>query len=597
MKTAHSPASPDRTMRLPLLWILLLFLWNTTSLQGQFFEESIAPAATVHEDAWDGMQIPGTPNFVTLSNTTAYGHNLLALTILDPAGNILQRSVVWDVPNPGSTVFGASLDVDLDASGVPQGFYITGARMYNGISEMIVIHTNMAGFPTWVQSLPVFSSAGTIQYYDAGVSVERQPNGDVIAIGKSTDLSTGIGEMIAARFTPAGIMVWSNRYRHGSLVGSLVPAESCNGNGGNPAVPVVAVTGAFVTGPAPGNMHTFGSCINAATGAEIWRSTYNSGLFIDEGLDIVQKPTNGPFMIVGQATSTAGGISLWIVNAVPTSGALVAGSPAYYTANGDLIGRDVCLNAAGNRAIIAGLFRRQVAGSITNLAFLMQISFQGCANPNWTRSYLGSSPHPQGTESVNRVGAPNVPGYLLTTDALPQSWGGATYGNHPIYVDVNGFHTYTGDCPILAFSTTRTCAGTRTQLQRVRTPFPWMPIQLNWEILTNTVAACDGVPPAPLTGFEDRDQSLTVIEPGLSVYPNPVNVGEDLRMIHDGNLGEINLSLFDLNGRKWWEKQWEIADESESSVLIIPTASLPSGTYVLHLQTGDRVRAVKVVVH
>ena len=602
MKTTLSSFVKQQTILVFALFLTDFLMSFSGTLSAQpLFEENIAPSPNIPEDAWDGKQIPTTPNFVMLSNTMQYGRDLIALTILNPMGAIIQRTVVWDVPNTTAALYGAAVDVDLNTAGMPAGFFITGTRLINGLSEMIVIRTDMAGFPTWTQSLPVFNAAGLVQFRDAGVSLERQPNGDVVAIGKSMDLSGNLSQMIAARFTAGGALVWSRRYRTGNSPGSIIPAESCNGMAGNPLVQVVAVTGAYVTGLAPGVTHTFASCINAATGTELWRCTYNSGLASDEGYDIVQKPTSGPFMIVGKASTAAGPANLWILNVTASTGALPAGASTYYTTGvGDIVGRDVCLNSLGNRALIAGMLDRPVAGTFTLNAFLMQISFGNCASPNWTKVYTASTPNTAGTESVNQVvvAGPNVAGYILTTDGLPQSWGGATQAAHPIYVDVAGNHPYGGDCPIVNMTVTKTCAGTRTNLQKPKVNYPWMPIALNWEILVNAMAICDGVLPAPLAGSEDRNENDPVIEitPGVKVSPNPAAAGENLQIVLEGYAESITLSLFDMTGRKLIENDLGFDPEGESISYALPTENLAGGTYILQVRSGQKLNTVKIVI-
>lgn len=599
MKTTFRSFVKQQTKHVVAVFFAVFFIFCSAHLQAQpLFEESIAPSMTIPEDAWDGKQIPTTSNFVMLSNTIQYGHNLIGLTILNSSGGIVQRTVVWDFSNTSASLFGTSIDVDLTATGSPAGFFITGARVVNGQSQMFVTRTDMAGMPTWTQSLPIANTTGTIQFRDGGISIERQPNGDVVAIGRSTDLTSNLGQMIAARFTAAGALVWSNRYRSGNVVGSIIPAESCNGNAGNPLVQVVAVAGAFVN--AAGVRRTFGSCIDAATGVELWRTYYSSGLTSDEGLDIVQKGTSGVFMMVGRATNGASPATLWILNLTANTGALPAGASAYYTSNGELIGRDVCLSTTGSRAVIAGTYNRPAAGAFVNNAFLMQISFNNCAVPNWTKVYTASSPNPIGTENVTPViaGSSSVAGYFLTTDGNPQTWGGGNPGAHPIYVNTAGNHPYGGDCPILTLPVTPTCVGTRTNLQKVKTAYPWTPVTLNWEILVNVRAACDGVPPAPLTSPDERSEGAAIVEiaPGVTVSPNPAFVGENLQVVLDGYADNIVLSLFDMTGRKLIENNLGFDPEGESLTYTLPTEKLAGGTYILQVRSGQKINTVKIMI-
>jgi hypothetical protein len=119
---------------------------------------------------------------------------------------------------------------------------------------------------------------------ECGVSLERQSNGDIIAVGTSANYETGNNRFIVARLRPNGTLVWCNRY--GSVQGlQFYPNESCNGlrNG----MPVIAVVGQVLEN---GQGHTFLSCIRADNGLELWRRRYDSNGYHDDGNDVVPHP-------------------------------------------------------------------------------------------------------------------------------------------------------------------------------------------------------------------------------------------------------------------------------------------------------------------
>ncbi len=459
-----------------------------------------------------------------------------------------------------------------------------------------MFRTTLTGVPTWVHYLPNFSAAGTVDYEEEGVSIERQANGDIIFVGRSRQLSTGTQRMVAGRYTAAGGFVWMNRY-HPPAGTHIIPAESCNGLRGANNTPVVGVTGQYIDTQGIG--HTFGSCINAATGAEFWRRAYSSTLLFDEGYDIVMNPTTKRFMMVGRAINTTGQNNLWVLNVPTATGALAVGASTVYSLpnGGDWAGRDVNLTTAGNRAVVAGVARfANTTGSISTRAFLMELPFTNFAVPIWTRVYQGTEPIASGSESVVPVVATGaaIAGYFITTDALPSNSGWTTHGAHALYVGTTGLHTI-ADCPISSLQSTKVKMGSNITLAKTKNivDMPWM--QLITQTFPPLVAACDGIMPPPFNGGSDdreADNTLKIsTNTALKVVPNPVAAGDFFRVDFAEETAQAALQLFDLSGKLVWQNTLENTTSAQ-----VPTADLPVGTYLLRCQTTAGLQTARVVI-
>ncbi|RRO23895.1 T9SS type A sorting domain-containing protein, partial [Flavobacteriaceae bacterium 14752] len=79
---------------------------------------------------------------------------------------------------------------------------------------------------------------------------------------------------------------------------------------------------------------------------------------------------------------------------------------------------------------------------------------------------------------------------------------------------------------------------------------------------------------------------------GLSIYPNPAN---DILNINLGqNSSQIeNLTLFDLNGRQVYQKQFEDNQTQESQ---IDVSQLSNGVYLLTVKTENNQFDRKIII-
>ena len=94
-----------------------------------------------------------------------------------------------------------------------------------------------------------------------------------------------------------------------------------------------------------------------------------------------------------------------------------------------------------------------------------------------------------------------------------------------------------------------------------------------------------------ITGIDE------VVKSGFNaaVYPNPVSEVMNL-VINPGKSGNALVSLLDISGRTVLTRRYDLQPE-ELSTLRIPVSGLPSGIYMLKIQSGSNVISRKVVVN
>ncbi len=580
------------------LLCLSLALFFNQNLGLAQWEQTASFSKTITENAWDGLQHVGSPaEMVSVATFDPMGlsHIVIHRTV-GAAGATGSYTHVWE-PNFPLTV--QSVALDINTAGVTIGYFITGSRGAAGARQMIIIRATIDGVPTWCRYLPNMVVGGVVDYDEGGVAVERQANGDVIAIGRSKQLSTGVKRMIAARFTAAGVPVWSFRYHPPAGTG-IVPAESCNGRNG--LNDVVAVTGKYID--AGGIERTFACSILASTGAEQWRRYYASPNLGDEGLDIVQNPATKRYTIVGRSLVTAAsGEQLWVVN-IAASGAISAGN-VYSMSTGNLVGRDVCLNTASTKCVIAGIRGFvNTAGVYVRRTFLCELPFTNGALPTWFNIYDGTNPDPKGSDSVNPtvVGGGSIAGYMVTTDHIPTNSGWTTYGAHTIHTDIVGMNGL-ADCPIFTGTLAKVTGATNATLAKTKTACTWVTFQPQWQLVPPQKAICDGIMPPPIgNGSDDRadnsslDNSLKINEnQAVQVFPNPAAAGQVVTLRFQSEQGQAaSISLFDLSGKL--VRQVEATTENQETRVELPTSELPSGTYLVRLQTPTGLQTARLIL-
>lgn len=447
----------------PLSWCFLLFgaLLFTSPVQAQLFETTLGIAAT-QEEVQDSKPING-GKYIVLANTQSFGPaNMISLTRLNALGLQEMTVTLNDQNNPNVPYFGTAIELDMSAGGAHTGYFISGFRKIGTVHQIILIRTDLNGNMTWLKILPAANSND-----ERSVSVERQANGDVTVVGNAKNTSNGVNSFVVARFSSAGAQIYSFRYVAGTAnpVGTGFEAlEACNGF--RAGAPVVAVTGKT-------NSHTFLSCIDAATGNELWRRIYNSGFNNDQGTDVVYKAANGAaepaaFMIVGSA-----GIphpQMWVVRADPATG--ISNSKMYLPGPGisssGFTATAVTLDMTGTKAAIAGRLIGQTSPTtFLNATFAMVLPFYGSELPDWTRYYEGSNPAGVGKESISRI---TSSGYLIGCSAR---LGGAPASDiHAIRVNATGENGPQG-CDTEKLTPTKTTVGTSQVTSFAKTAAAW----------------------------------------------------------------------------------------------------------------------------
>jgi len=457
ISTFQNRFNPSKSLR----WCLLLFatILYTASMHAQLFETTFGIAATL-EETQDSKPING-GRYIVLANTQSFGPaSKISLTRLNPLGQIEMTMALSDPNNPTVPYFGTAIDLDINANNAHVGYFIAGYRKIATGNQVILIRTDLNGAMTWLKVLPAPN-----KHDERAVSVERQANGDVTVVSNSRNLVNNVNAFVVARFSSAGAQLWSFRYNTGTTGApgtGFEALEACNGFRGN--IAVVAVTG-------KSNNHTFLSCINAATGAELWRRTYNSGSQNDQGTDVVYKAANGAvepaaFMIVGMAGAPHP--SMWVVRADPATG---ISSSKIYTPGinfSGFVATAVTLDITGKKAAIAGrLITPLTQPSPVNAVFAMVLPFYGTELPDWTRYYEGSNQAGTGKESISRI---TSGGYFIGSGAR---LGGALSSDiHAIRVNASGENGSQG-CETQKLTPVRTPGGTSQVTPFAKTATAW----------------------------------------------------------------------------------------------------------------------------
>ncbi len=597
--TSASFQKPQAKKFIQFLACAFCLLMMGTPLFAQF--ETTLGIASGNEESWDGKPIAGGSS-ILLSNTFSFGAGKILLSRLTGTGAQALNVTLHDATYPTVEFSGRAIESDLNATGAHTGYFITGQRKLAAGAQMILLRTDLNGNVTWARFLPSPSLD------ECGVSVERQSNGDVVATGRSLNPATNISKIVIARFTAAGGLVWCFRYGSSNNL-SFVPTEACNGlhpspNPGGAKFGVVAVTGSYTESGVDGN-HTFLFLVNAATGAEIWRRTYNSGNLLDQGNDVVFKPAANQFdadryMIVGSSGFVHP--SVWVVRVTPSNG---AGSGSVYSAgvyNSGFIARSVTLSvhSSGTRAALAGTIigMSQAGNPFFSRAWAMELPFTNNAAPTWTYYYSASDPNGLASESISRITGAN-PGYLITCgDHLS---GSPNFDTHAIRVFADGKHNL-ADCPEVSLPVTRTAAGTYTTRTNNKEGVSfWNTLSTVRTVRTLVQQSCDGVPFTGGSGERSNENGTATVSlgteaPTAAIFPNPSSPGMSVRLgVQVPQAQSLTFQIFDLTGKRVFVETKTV--EGGYQELDLPSENLVSGAYFVRLQAPDLNLTLKLVVN
>ncbi|MFN0216742.1 MAG: T9SS type A sorting domain-containing protein [Saprospiraceae bacterium] len=555
-------------------------------LNAQF--ESTFGSLVNNEEAQDGKPISN-GRYIVLSNTLSYGPaSRILLTRLNSTGTVSMNATIHEPGSPATAYFGYSIDLDLDAAGLHTGYFIAGSRSTPNGNQAILIRTNTSGTVSWTKLLPNFEAGGgTLN--ERGVSVERQSNGDVILTASAYSSTANNHRFSVSRFTGAGAQVWSNRYYATTTGQSFEATEACNAI--RSGVQVIAVTGRYqATGLA--NTRTFLSCINATTGVEIWRRSYDAGLNADQGLDVVYKPANGAneaaaLMVVGWAG--LGHPSLWVVRANPLNG---LASSKIYSPNvfySGFSGEAISLDVTGTRAAITGSVVYQPApGIFLNGTFAMVLPFYGTELPDWTYYYSSSAPPTPAAKSIAPITGVNS-GYFFTCGTR---FTGSAFGDaHAIRVTALGSNGQTG-CETDPLTVTRALMGTSTWRPFSRTPYTWTNILPTRTTVNFVQEFCTD----PLGGIGDERSNDPLEDmPEPKIFPNPVSAGQFATLAFNlPEAGNVQIRVLDLTGRELWSFN-EPVPEGEQ-LMELPSGQWANGAYFVQVQAAGLQKTLKIVV-
>ncbi|MBC7774000.1 MAG: T9SS type A sorting domain-containing protein [Phycisphaerae bacterium] len=580
--------------------IFCCFYFQTAQAQ-----ESTFGNITNQEEATDGKPIPANKSIV-LANTLSFGTSKICLTRLNALGAVEMFATIQQ----GSfQYFGKSIDLDYTGT-THTGYFITGARqLTGGLRQLILIRTDLNGTPIWTKMLP---NVDGVAVDECGVSVERQSNGDVVVVGSSN--KSGFFKIVMARFSMAnnGTLLWC--YRYGSDLGlSFEPAEACNGmrpspNPGAPPVAVIAVTGKY-TKAGPSYYHTFLFLVNAQSGTEIWRQTYNSIDAQDEGLDVVYKPAANEFdpaqyMVVGQK-GIDGHPNVWVVRANASSG---AGTGAIYNAAGlwygGFVARGVSLSlhSSGTRAVVCGSilgFSKPSDPSLfINRTFAMELPFAAGSAATWAHYYNASDPIYNVSESISRIPASSATpaGYFITGASL---FGGSAYYNqHAIRTNSTG-KLGLADCPEVPFLTAVASGMTTTLKGNNKVAVTsWNTDSPNRTTRIFIQQRCDGVPfgGGDAEGRSDENEVPVFASSEAKLFPNPVIGNQPAQLSIEMAQTEIaQVEVFDITGKQIWA--FEGVLDNGYQEMELPTNQWTSGVYLVRLQSTVLNKTLKLIVN
>jgi hypothetical protein len=579
----------NRFWYLPVFILCLSAFFNP--VDAQLFENSFAGVPSIGETAQDSKVLPDN-RYATLSNTRQYAHpngSQIMLTILDNNGSVALNVAIKEQVSYINEYFGAALEPDLSATGQLTGFFIAGHRKVGQREQAILIRTDEKGVVTWTKVLP--NNVGGLDLDGRAVSVERQANGDVIVTGAHPRQSTYHQPyFFAARFNSNGALLWSNRYHSDAPGYSFEATEACNGL--RSGVSVIAVTGRMWTNGEQFH-RTFLSCIDAATGTEIWRRSYASTASQDGGADVVYKPAsaNEPaaFMVVG-----ASGVQhplLWVVRANPLNG--LGNGRVYAPAIPNSLtygfaGTAVSLDVTGTKAAITGpLYFAPLKGDFQNGTYALVLPFYGTEMPDWARFYHSSTPHSIAQHSISYVKGAS-PGYLIGCGVeSPFASQGAV---HAIRTNATGGVGLKG-CDVLSFEVNRTPGGEQVwrPFRQVLTAWTSIPL-MQFDRAFREQFCDDGV---LIPRMAQTNQSGSVVAGEVRIMPNPSDAGGVVEVaLRTEQAGRMRLRLLDLTGREIWSQEQEV--DSGETRMALPTELLQKGVYLLHCTAPGVDRVEKI---
>jgi len=156
------------------------------------------------------------------------------------------------------------------------------------------------------------------------------------------------------------------------------------------------------------------------------------------------------------------------------------------------------------------------------------------------------------------------------------------------YYDGNYISTYASDNP------------TREDL--AESFLTWMAIRYRANVMSSSdVTTINNTIPNRIIYFDNQSFNMSPIVNTLAiedeinslqkfdVYPNPTN--GIVKIKHNSDFEELNLTVFDINGKRLFNKQY-----NNTSIPELNTTTFPKGIYIMQLETKEKKRNLKLIV-
>ncbi|MBL7775571.1 MAG: hypothetical protein JNK89_06180, partial [Saprospiraceae bacterium] len=292
--------------------LALALLTTATGFAQTTFESTLGRSADVEYPwfTWDGQQLE-TGQYLLVSGTKAYTglRSGILLNRLKSTGTTESVSGLIYSESGNMNLEPHSIDFNPQAVSGEIHLYIGGSIQPAGSNNRALLVRTLAS-GTLRDGGGYYQTPMSSSHSENIMAVERLANFDIAVAGTTGMPESGGGIrqiFFAARFSKApSTRKWAYRYTlPASSTKNYVVKETCIGkvllSGGTTETEVLAITGSMYDKATPGNKHTFFCCINLTDGSVLWTNIVNSGLGLDEGMDIAQNPYSRDFLIVGYA--------------------------------------------------------------------------------------------------------------------------------------------------------------------------------------------------------------------------------------------------------------------------------------------------------
>lgn len=422
-----------------------------------------------------------------------------------------------------------------------------------------------------------------------------------IIVANVTSIGSGAQAILAARFTPTGTTMWTQRYNHlgcQGQVSSIRASESVKDITGAAAASVPLCTGQTINSPQMheaivvtgsflpcnpnfiqvygGSRRTFALKINER-GLEVWRFAYPAFAdpkTEDSGHDLVQLPTKN-IVVVGRAVqqvSTGQRTNIYSFEIMP-NGLLVCGSVHQNTKGYNTFARAVTLSPKQGNVVVAGPL-----DSLGQARRIMVTELgAGCSPFIWSNLYPKASPATV-AEGIDQVTG-NSPGYFVTANSV-------AFGTLDAFAMNTNATGQVPSCPVVGIKFDRMPATKLEKLTYCQQPLgDWVIVQIKSMPVQPSPKICITVVHHLTGAKEDLDNDIRI-----EMYPNPSAQSVKVEFLTEHADGMVMIA--DLMGNSVSQTPF---DDTDSEV-IISTEQLRSGIYVVQVQQSNGIiRSARLV--